>query len=116
VITEAAVSMNRGTDSREAAAWLGSHYDSGSILIDETVWSNAVLPQIGIPLHEYYLRANDTLFAKALAQPAQHARWVWASNNSADQVTAVTKKSSFTAAYHQVFTNNTITVYARNGG
>jgi len=115
VITEAAESLTRGADSSHAAAWLGANYDGGSILMDETVSSNAVLPQIGIPLRDYYLRANDILFAQALAAPAEHARWVWASNNSADKVTAISKTAAFTAAYHQVFANTTITIYARNG-
>ncbi len=116
VITEAAESMSRGADSRQAAAWLNTNYTGGAILLDETTWSNAVLPQIGIPLRDFYLRANDQYFIDALADPVGHVKWVWASNNSGDLVADLTKTSSFQANYRPAFANDTITIYTRIGG
>lgn len=115
VLTEAAESLARGTDSRAAADWLNAHYDGGGILLDETTWSNAVLPQIGIPLREFYLRANDQLFTDALAAPAGHVRWVWASRGASDSVTALTKTAGFRSSFHEAYQNATIAIYVRNG-
>lgn len=116
VLTEAAESLVRGADSRQAAAWLGVHYNGGEILLDETTWSNAVLPQIGLPLRDYYLRANDQYFTEAVADPTGHVRWVWASRSGSDQVTALIRTASFAADYQQVFANETIAIYYRIGG
>ncbi len=115
VVTEAAESLTRGADSRDAALWLNAHYNGGGILLDETTWSNAVLPEIGIPLREFYLRANDQLFADAVAAPARHVRWVWTSRNASDPVAALTKTAGFRAAYHPAYQNSTIVIYVRNG-
>jgi hypothetical protein len=113
VITEASVSLTRGTDSRAAAAFLAANYDGGRVLLDETAWTNAVLPQIGLPLAEYYLRADGTLFTEALADPAGHVRWVWASTTDGDQVAAVTGMANFQQQYERVFTNAQIQIFRR---
>lgn len=115
VLTEAAESLTRGADSREAAAWLNAHYNGGGILLDETTWSNAVLPEIGIPLREFYLRANDQLFTEAVAAPTSHVRWVWTSRDASDPVVALTKTAGFRAAYREAYQNATIVIYVRNG-
>lgn len=116
VVHEAAVSLERGAGSRAAADWLGAHYDGGSILLDETTWSNAVLPQIGIPLREFYLRANGDLFSQAVADPAAHVRWVWASRSATDEVTELTSTAAFSRSYRQAYANDQIVVYTRIGG
>jgi hypothetical protein len=43
-------------------------------------------------------------------------KWVWASRNSGDLVTVLTRTSSFQASYRQAFANGTITIYTRIGG
>ncbi len=116
VLTEASVSMTNSSDSRQAASWLAAHYNGGGILIDETVWSNAVLPHIGIPLREYYLQANGALFSAAVADPTGHVAWVWTSPDSNDPVTQLSRTPAFQAAYHVVYANPRITIYHRNGG
>jgi len=111
VITEASVSLSRGADSRAAAAFLADNYNGGRVLLDETAWTNAVLPQIGLPLVEYYLRADGVLFTEALADPAGHARWVWSSTTDGDQLAAVTGTTSFQHQYERVFANAQIQIF-----
>lgn len=77
VLTEARSQFTQSAESRAAAAWLGANYDGGRILLDEGVAANSILPLAGIPLREYYLRATDTFFEDALADPVSHARWLW---------------------------------------
>jgi hypothetical protein len=115
VMTEMAESISNTADSRQAATWLNAHYDGGNILIDETTWSNAVLPMIGIPLQQFYLRADDAYFTEAVADPAAHVRWVWASRDATDPVTTLTKTAAFNQQFQQAFANDTITIYTRIG-
>lgn len=63
--------------SIDAVTYLREHYDGGSILIDETASGNAYLPEIGIPLREYYNRSTGDLFTKALKDPSRYVRWVF---------------------------------------
>ncbi len=88
VLAEAATQYELKDGARSAATWLGTHYDGGHILLDEGVAGNNILPLAGIPLREYYLRSNDTLFAAALADPGSHARWLWVSDSDSDAVGA----------------------------
>ena len=113
VITEAAVSLDRGADSRAAAAFLGAHYDGGQVLLDETAWTNAVLPQIGLPLVSYYLRADGELFDLALADPVGHVRWVWASTTDGDLVAAISATTAFARQYELVYANDRIRIFRR---
>lgn len=62
VIREAAVSWQANALPRQAAVWLGRHYDGGRVLLDETCSTNAQLPQIGLPLRQYYLQADGMRF------------------------------------------------------
>lgn len=86
VLQEAHSQLRDSAGPRAAAAWLGEHYDGGMILLDEAVAANSILPLVGLPLRNYYLRANDTLFAHALIDPTAHARWLWVSSDQADAV------------------------------
>ncbi len=60
-----------------AAVFLRENYDGGRILMDEAAAGNAILPEIGIPLGEYYNRSTGTLFDDAIAHPDELARWVF---------------------------------------
>lgn len=115
VIAEAQHSQVRTTDSRQAAAWLAANYDGGGILLDETTWSNAVLPTIGLPLREYRLVSDRWLFTNALADPSGEVDWVWASRKATDPVTALTGRAGFATQFAAVFTNDTIIIYRLRG-
>lgn len=116
VIAEAVTSWRTGTDSRQAAKWLGSHYDGGRILLDETGSANAQLPQIGIPLRQYYLQADGVRFQRALRDPQAYARWVWVSSSGSDAVRPATRTTSFQRDYRRVYANPKITLYQRVEG
>jgi hypothetical protein len=116
VLTEAAVSWRNSTPPREAARWLGSHYDGGRILMDETGSANAQLPQIGLPLRQYYLQADGVRFQRVLKDPADHARWVSVSRTGLDAVRQVASTSSFRHDYRRVFGNQEISIYLRQAG
>jgi hypothetical protein len=114
IINEASESWTAGAPSRAAAHWLGDHYDGGDILIDETGSVNAHLPEIGIPLKNFYLRANGELFDLALADPTNHATWVWMSTSSSDRARELLGSSSFSANYQPVFSNSDITIFKKD--
>jgi hypothetical protein len=112
VLAEAANRLADGKASREAAQWLGVHYDGGRILIDVTVPSSNMLPLAGLPLREYYLRADGTLFDAALADPAGHARWIWVSDDPGDVVArAVAADQGFGAHFELVYTGTGLRLY-----
>jgi hypothetical protein len=115
VLAEARDSYARSTDSYQAAEWLAARYDGGGIGLDESVWTNAVLPSIGIPLREYRLRSDGVLFTRMLEDPSAQVRWVWISNHPADALTVLPSRSRFTAGFSPVFTNHTITIYRWGG-
>ncbi|MDK9295398.1 hypothetical protein [Propionibacterium freudenreichii] len=113
VIKEAAVSWQADALSRQAAVWLGRHYDGGRILLDETGSANAQLPQIGLPLRQYYLQADGARFQQALAQPEEHVRWVWVGSKGQDAVRTAAATTSFQRDYRPAFANAAITIYVR---
>lgn len=112
VLSEAYTQYALKAGPRSAAQWLGSHYDGGRILLDESVAGNNILPLTGIPLREYYLRSNDVLFDAAIADPVGHARWLWASDNSSDAVTAAV--ATLGSRYRVAFSDDSVTVYQRS--
>ncbi|WP_415630912.1 ArnT family glycosyltransferase [Propionibacterium sp.] len=113
VLTEAAESWDAGTYSRHAAEWLHDHYDGGGILLDETINKNANLPQIGIPLRQFYIRADDTLFDQAVADPLGHARWIWMSSNQSDAVRQAMAPEEVRSHYRIAYRNEEITILVR---
>ncbi len=114
VLAEAGQQLAGSAGPRAAAAWLGANYDGGRILLDEAVAANSVLPLPGIPLAEYYLRATDVRFAQALADPAGHARWLWASTHEGDAVTErLAADPALAAAYRVAYSAEGVTVYRR---
>ncbi|MGC3994620.1 MAG: hypothetical protein QM779_11005 [Propionicimonas sp.] len=117
VLSEAQTQYTLKAGARSAAEWLGSHYDGGQILLDEAVAGNNILPIAGIPLREYYLRSTDTLFDDAIADPATHARWLWASDDASDAVTnSLAASPSLAAGYQVAFSDDTVKIYVRTGG
>lgn len=114
VLAEAATQLAIGRPSREAAQWLGAHYDGGRILIDETVPRNHVLPLPGLTLREYYLRADGARFDAALADLAGHARWIWVSDDPGDLVArAVAADQGFGARYGLAYAGGGTRLYRR---
>jgi len=114
VLAEATVQYAQKAGPRAAAEWLGGHYDGGFILLDEGVPANTVQPLAGLPLREYYLRANDVLFTQALADPAGHARWLWVSDDPSDAVAkALAATPSLASAYAVAHTEPGVTLYRR---
>lgn len=113
VLTEAAESWDSGALSREAAAWLRVHYDGGGILMDETISANAQLPEIGIPLRQFYLRADGDLFTQAMADPVGHARWIWVSSQDSDALHSLMTVQTVASHYDVAFSNRQITIFVR---
>jgi hypothetical protein len=117
VMNEAVTQMTQNMGSRDAAEWLGEHYDGGRILLDEGVSRNTIVPLAGLPLREYYLRSDATLFDAALADPTAHARWVWASTDPSDLVAkAVAADDGFTSRYEVVYSAVGLQLYRRTVG
>ncbi len=107
-----AVTQVSNTGPREAADWLGSHYDGGHIVLDESVAANNILPLAGISLREYYLRSNDQLFEEALADLSGHARWLWVSDSDADAVGRVAAAMpGFDTRFAPAFAAEGVTIY-----
>ncbi|MCA0295803.1 MAG: hypothetical protein LCH96_10950 [Actinobacteria bacterium] len=107
-----AVTQVSNTGPREAAAWLGTHYDGGFIVLDESVAANNILPLAGIPLHEYFLRSNDQLFDDALADLPGHARWLWVGDSDTDAVgQAAAATTGFATEYAVAYTAPGVTIY-----
>jgi hypothetical protein len=117
VLSEAGSQFRADVAPRDAARWLGAHYDGGNILLDEAVAENNILPIAGIPLNQYYLRSTDALFDAAVADPATHARWLWSSDNKGDAVTAaVAAAPAFASTYELAFEDAGVKIYRRIGG
>ena len=88
-----AISQLRGSQGpREAAKWLGENYNGGNILLDESVAQNNILPIVGLPLSEFYLKANTLEFASAVEDPKTQVRWIWASTGEAGKSDTITQK------------------------
>jgi hypothetical protein len=112
VLAEAVTQLADGFGPRRAAAWLGEHYDGGRILIDESLARNTILPLAGLPLREYYLSSSPASFAAALADPAGHVRWVWATEDPNDRVgRAIAADPGFHSTYRVVYSENGLRLY-----
>ena len=123
VFAEASASTAQKVDSGAQAAmrYLGANYDGGSILIDE---SGGILPEIGIPLREYYNVSIGDLYTAALADPAAHVRWVFMrgptnGNGDGDRgdaiYAAVGRRASFLSNYAEVYKSGPFRIYRRIG-
>ncbi|MDD2818431.1 MAG: hypothetical protein PHN51_06510 [Candidatus Nanopelagicales bacterium] len=124
VIAEASVSITLKEETRSIAMvqYLRDHYDGGRILMDENAGGNSLLPQIGIPLSEYFNVSTGSLFKDALKHPASHARWVEfiapADSNrqsgSSDSVfSALANNPEFLSQYALVFNQGNYRIYRR---
>lgn len=123
VITEGDNGHTAFREVKKAARWLGTHYDGGSILMDESSDKLAVAPVIGLPLSDYYNRATGGLFDQALENPATHARWVFmhvkqikytSTQSATDHVTAVLAGDpQFHARYALVYRAGNFGIYRR---
>ncbi|MWV59240.1 ArnT family glycosyltransferase [Rathayibacter sp. VKM Ac-2754] len=128
VIAEASgyVGLKEASGATAAARFLGENYDGGGVLIDESAAGNALLPEIGIPLSEYYNRSAGELFDEALAAPYTHAKWVFVTTADAPELSetgvadlvydAITRDSSFDTRYRPVFSQGIYVIYERLGG
>ncbi|TIC79428.1 hypothetical protein [Nocardioides sp. GY 10127] len=111
-------------DRKAAATWLGEHYDGGDILMDES--ATLVAPVIGLPQRDFWNRATGDLFDEALADPYDHARWVWvrvdltadelSNSSSADRVAAaVAADPALLSRYVVAYVNEDVAIYRRIG-
>ncbi|AZZ56625.1 ArnT family glycosyltransferase [Rathayibacter iranicus] len=128
VIAEASgyVQLKEASGATAAARFLGEHYDGGGVLMDESAAGNALLPEIGIPLAEFYNRSTGELFDEALAHPATHAKWVFVTTADAPELSetgvadlvydSLTRDSTFDTRYRPVFSRGNYVVYERLGG
>lgn len=128
VIAEATgyVAIKEASGTTAAAAYLAEHYDGGGVLMDESAAGNALLPEIGIPISEYYNRSAGELFDEALAAPYTHAKWVFVTTADAPELSetgvadlvydAITRDSSFDTRYRPVFEQGVYVIYERLGG
>ncbi|PPF79228.1 hypothetical protein C5B96_13250 [Subtercola sp. Z020] len=117
------VQLKSASGATDAAAFLRDHYDGGQVLMDESAAGSALLPQIGIPLVDYYNRSTGELFDEAIASPATHAKWVFVSTADAPELSetgvadlvydAVKKQPSFQTAYRVVFEEGDYRIYER---
>ncbi|MDO9484448.1 MAG: phospholipid carrier-dependent glycosyltransferase [Actinomycetota bacterium] len=123
VFAEATASTAQKVDSGAQAAmrYLGANYDGGSILIDE---SGGILPEIGIPLREYYNVSIGDLYLEALADPVAYVRWVFMriptnGNGDGDRgdaiYGAVGELGSFLSNYEEVYESGPFRIYRRIG-
>jgi 4-amino-4-deoxy-L-arabinose transferase-like glycosyltransferase len=123
---ESYMQIKRANGTDAGARYLRDHYDGGGILMDESAAGNAVLPQIGIPLREYFNRSTGEFFDEALRDPAGHARWIFytvaaapslSSAAVADQVYAtLLEDPSVLAQYETVFSEGDIRILRRLDG
>ena len=123
---EGYLQIKRGNGTDAGARYLGDHYDGGGILMDESAAGNAVLPQIGVPLREYFNRSTGEFFDEALRDPAGHARWIFytvadapslSSAAVADQVYAtLLENPAVLAQYELVFSEGDIRILRRLDG
>lgn len=77
VIAEAVQSERSVRESVAAGKFLAENYEGGNILMDETRGGNSILPEIGIPLNQYYNRASGELLDEALLNPTSNADWLF---------------------------------------
>lgn len=123
VIQEAQIQHRAYVEFKQAATWLGQHYDGGGILMDES--QSPLAPVIGVPLNEYYNRAAGDYFTEALANPYTHARWVFmhgvrgTDNATTEVLDLVTKElmadPQFHATYRLVYSISDLGIYRRIG-
>lgn len=116
ILAESSASAQSNTNSTAAARWLNANYTSGGILMDEVAGGNAVLPVMGIPLHNFYNRASGDYFGPALADPARYAEWVVVSVEAGptDLVQrAVSQNPSFDTHYALVLSTPSHRIYQR---
>ena len=95
-------------------------------MVGLTAAGNALLPEIGVPLAEYYNRSAGELFDEALAAPYTHAKWVFVTTADAPELSetgvadlvydAITRDSSFDTRYRPVFAQGIYVIYERLGG
>ncbi|UFS57892.1 hypothetical protein [Subtercola endophyticus] len=117
------VQLKAASGATAAAAYLRDNYDGGDVLMDESAAGSALLPEIGIPLVDYYNRSTGDLFYQAIANPATHAKWVFVSTADAPELSqtgvadlvydAVKKDPSFTTMYRVVFDQGDYRIYER---
>ncbi|WP_201293239.1 ArnT family glycosyltransferase [Arthrobacter zhaoguopingii] len=124
VLAEGAFFAQSSAHPTAAARWLNANYTSGGILMDESAGGNAVLPVLGIPLRDIYIRASGEHFDRALADPVRYAEWVFVNvearrgasyTGPTDLVyQAISRHRSFGANYSLVFSTPTHQIYQRS--
>ncbi|MEF2977477.1 ArnT family glycosyltransferase [Subtercola sp. YIM 133946] len=117
------VQLKAASGATAAAAYLRDNYDGGDVLMDESAAGSALLPEIGIPLVDYYNRSTGELFTQAIANPATHAKWVFVSTADAPELSetgvadlvydSIKKDPSFGASYRVVFDQGSYRIYER---
>ncbi|WP_116412704.1 hypothetical protein [Subtercola boreus] len=117
------IQLKAASGATDAAAFLRDHYDGGQVLMDESAAGSALLPEIGIPLVDYYNRSTGKLFTAAIADPVGHAKWVFVSTADAPELSqtgvadlvydAVKKQPSFETSYRVVFEEGDYRIYER---
>ena len=118
------ISTKAVTGTTAAAVFMNEHYDGGKILMDEAAAGNAILPEIGIPLGEYYNRSTGDLFTQALAKPSEYARWVFMTVPNPDEqqtgnanlvYKALANNPEFNAQYKLVFNDGLYRIFRKIG-
>ncbi|WP_116417460.1 hypothetical protein [Subtercola boreus] len=117
------VQLKAASGATDAARFLHDNYDGGQVLMDESAAGSALLPEIGIPLVDYYNRSTGDLFTAAIASPATHAKWVFVSTADAPELSQtgvadlvydkIKNQSSFQTAYRVVFEKGDYRIYER---
>ncbi|RFA07949.1 hypothetical protein B7R54_01010 [Subtercola boreus] len=120
------VQLKSASGATDAAAYLRDHYDGGQVLMDESAAGSALLPEIGIPLVDYYNRSTGALFEEAIASPGTHAKWVFVSTADAPELSqtgvadlvydSVKDQPSFATSYRVVFEKGDYRIYERIWG
>ena len=100
-------------DARPVEQWLRHSYDSGLILTD--AHANACrFIDTRVPLDRFLTQGNMSRWEQALAQPTQHAAWIWLRHDIQDKVwRAMQTQPDFSANYEQVFRDGDTFVYRR---
>lgn len=108
-----------------AAAFLRENYQGGGVLMDESAAGSAPLPEIGIPLADYYNRSTGDLFDQAIASPSTHAQWVFVSAAGASGLNetgvadlvwdALQDDPAFATNYRLAFSEGTYSIFERVG-
>jgi hypothetical protein len=128
VMAEARVQVHAKTSVRSGFLWLHSHYHGGGVLIDETSTGYGSMPTLGIPLRECLTRSSGPVFARAIASPERHVKWVMvqraafergsASSTSAESDLVGSRLRSdpqFTVDYRLAYQDATNLVFERIG-